>query len=234
MPYKKRYVTKSPAPYKKNNKRYKKTKRKRVYPLIAPARMLTRFRYIGIDTAQLPLSGTTVTYLSYHLNGLYDVSPAALSTNIPGFDGWGTIYSNYRALDCTITASLYNPDVIPIYFGILAQSPDTPFAPVSWSSWREMWGNKYCKQVFLGGKGSANDTATLRMKVDFGQMLGDKKLYSSNLNYRGEIASTNPNQIFPLYVFALTSDASTPFSGQIPVSVNIEWNVLLTNRELQI
>lgn len=209
---KRRYTRRTKGPFIVNNSKQ----------LITADKMITKLRYIGIDTPNFPVSVGATSQTSYRLNGLYDPSPSVVSTSVPGFAEWTQLYDAYLPLKAYIKLTCMNTYTIPMYFGFLVQNPQFPLVFSSWSSFRETLGNKYSIQKFVAPAGSGNTKATMSMLVDFGQLIGDSKLYRSNLNFRGTITS-NPLLIFELIVYALAGDGTTAIASTIPFELTITW-----------
>jgi len=224
MPRKVRRSRTTRRPIRRTRKRskrlYKPPSLMRSKQLVTADRFMTMLRYVNTDTQVLPSTITSVTNKDYFLNGLYDVDPGFATAAIPGFVEIGNLYNAYRAIWVDIKVTVANPYPTPIYFGIVALNSDG-IIPASWSSYQEQEGNKYNRQVLMGPNSGGNDVKTLRMRVNFSQLLGDRNLYQSNLNYRGVTPAginpgSNPIMKFPLEIYCLNYISSAPLPVTIP------------------
>lgn len=220
---------------KRSRRLYKPPTVMRSSQLICADRFLTNLRFLNVDTYQLPAEAISpVTFYKFNLNGLWDMDPLLGSSVISGFTEIGALYNSYRAVYADVSCTFVNNQTLGIYVGVSAFNEDQN-VPVSWAAWTSLEGQPYTRQFFLGPNSGGKDTVTLKMRVNFSQLLGDRNLYQSNLNFKGETAGglstgSNPFSIFPLYVYAMNPTPSVAFNSTLPFRLKIKYRTEFFDR----
>lgn len=198
--------------------------------LIMFDKFYTNLRFINVDTPVLPTSLTAVTSKRYTLNGLWDPDPAIATTDVPGFTNLGRMWSQYRALRFNIKCNFMNLTTFPIYCMLYVHTQDDSFLPTTWADYMELRGNQNVAFGLMEQSGS-NASTTLTMRKHFGDVIGNRQLYRSNLNYEGQTASddvggANPTKAIHLDVICLSYTSTGTFGGTTPFHLEIEWRVM--------
>lgn len=203
--------------------------------LIVADRSVVKLRYLNVDNPQIPANAllpySTITLIA---NGLWDVSPLVASSAIPGFSEWGNFYESYRAISIHIKATFVNNLNFPQYCFIYVPGRSAP-TPVSWTDFRQTKGNQYCKMALMQATGNNGTTRTLSMFVPFADLIGNKQLYRSNLNYEGQTAGgvasgNNPGIPINLICGILSLNGSGTVTNPTTMDLQLTWNVEFYNR----
>lgn len=136
-----------------------------------------------------------------------------MSTAMPGFKEYSTLWKKYRVMGAKITVESASPD--PVLIGI--HMCNEAWTPANWAELMRVIngnGNSVCKLQEPVGK-----TVT-KMYRSMGGILGNKLAYKASDSYCSNITTT-PDDIIHGYVFGIWSEGTSPTSVVIRSKVTV-------------
>lgn len=192
--------------------------------LIVSDRQYVKVRYVEPTSPTIAIGiGTNfaVGFLSFNLNGLYDVNDAVASTSVPGMAEWGAFYRFYRVWGAMVKITVVNGstteagEIVTIAYPPAANLVN----PASWLQVKELLGNTLSRSIIVGPS-TGEGVHTRKAYYSMPKMFGNKIAYEADGNFEGAINTTNPNNVAKYRVYAITPGGSLAVAN-IPLAMEL-------------
>lgn len=146
----------------------------------------------NLTTSMIIPAGLTNTVLQFNLNDLNNPLAAAGNEDIPGLLEWGLFYNNFRVLHVKLTTTFINTYSQPVIAAVAFRPMDADPLWSNWSNIKNIDSTSIPNQrVVLDASLGPRDQATLVVESSLASLLGDKKLYLSDIGYAGIMPKVN-------------------------------------------
>lgn len=167
--------------------------------------------------------GATFGSFRYSMNSIHTPLVGG-SLAVPGYTVWGTMYSEYRVVKCSISIDVTNLETFPLE---VILCPTTSDIGANYALLGELFANPYASQSTISSTGGL-DRITLEGSYDIGEFYGNSAAYIADREFAAEVGN-NPSFQFYLNVGVAGTSNMTANHGIFYRSA-ITYKVLYTAR----